>query len=429
MRLAREDDLNRAIRIIEDSGQAIRIVEQERRSLVGCEAAREANGQHLLLQERTAGEHLTRIAAVHPSLPEPLAKDVQQSSLPAGMRLPEDIVGNSTHSAPDIGIGLVIPPFGSEVRIEHPGDPRCDPGLQVDAVGDVPDRHILNRTLGPDATPHLAGHLAVLLAHAVAVIGQAHRYGRHVEVVAGLIEAAHRIERIPADSELRPEVTEVAIHQLRAEMVVPSRDRRVRRKDSGRRDKLLGVLKRLTSDDVLPQALQQAECSVALVRMPVSRGATKRTESADTAYAEDHLLAQPMFTVTTVEARRDGARPLRVAFNIRVKQEELHAPDPHLPDRELDRVIRVLEREIDQDRLAVLVQHLGRRLGVWLEVRRHVLLPAVLCQALAQIPLPIEQRHGADRQTEIARLLDVIAGKDAETTRVDRTGAIEPERG
>ena len=134
-------------------------------------------------------------------------------------------------------------------------------------------------------------------------------------------------------------------------------------------------------------------------------------------------------TVAAVEPRRDGARPLRIAFDIGIEQIEMDAADLHFPDRQLERVIRIIERDLDQDRLAVVIQHLGRRLGPRFEIGGDILLPAVVVEPLAEISLPIEQRHRHQRQAEIARLLDVIAREHAETAGIDRQNRVQTELG
>src|SRR6516165_5662498 len=52
MRLAGDDELHGELRIAEYAGQAVRVVEQERWTLVGCKAAREAEGQRLGIEWR-----------------------------------------------------------------------------------------------------------------------------------------------------------------------------------------------------------------------------------------------------------------------------------------------------------------------------------------------------------------------------------------
>ena len=57
------------------------------------------------------------------------------------------------------------------------------PGARVHAVGDVPDRHGLPRTAGPELAPDMARDLAVLPRDAVDAGRAAEGGDRHVELV------------------------------------------------------------------------------------------------------------------------------------------------------------------------------------------------------------------------------------------------------
>ena len=52
MRLAREDDLHRAVGVVEQPRQPLGIAEEQRRALVGGEAAGEADGQRVGVEQR-----------------------------------------------------------------------------------------------------------------------------------------------------------------------------------------------------------------------------------------------------------------------------------------------------------------------------------------------------------------------------------------
>jgi hypothetical protein len=64
-----------------------------------------------------------------------------------------------------------------------------------------------------------------------------------------------------------------------------------------------------------------------------------------------------------------------------------------------------------------------------LEVRRYILLPAARVEPLIQVALAIKQRNSNRRQTEIARLFDVIARKHTETAGVDRQARMQAKFG
>src|SRR5439155_13513801 len=58
-----------------------------------------------------------------------------------------------------------------------------------------------------------------------------------------------------------------------------------------------------------------------------------------------------------------------------------------------------------------------------------ILLPAVSIEPLPEISLVVVQTDADERDAEIRRALDVIAGEDAETARVDRNRFVEAELG
>ena len=60
VRLAREDDLHRAARGVEDAREPLGIVEDQLGALVAGEAAREADGQRVGLEQRAGGDDARR---------------------------------------------------------------------------------------------------------------------------------------------------------------------------------------------------------------------------------------------------------------------------------------------------------------------------------------------------------------------------------
>jgi hypothetical protein len=75
-------------------------------------------------------------------------------------------------------------------------------------------------------------------------------------------------------------------------------------------------------------ALQHDERRVSLVEVPHGRRRSPaRAGHADAADAEDDLLLDARLPVAAVEARRQVAIPRRVLLEVRVEQEQLHAPE------------------------------------------------------------------------------------------------------
>ena len=71
---------------------------------------------------------------------------------------------------------------------------------------------------------------------------------------------------------------------------------------------------------------------MAFVAMPVDRFDPHGPQGAHAADAEDLLLSQPVFLVAAVEARGDGARPIGVALDVGIEQEERDPADLDAPD-------------------------------------------------------------------------------------------------
>jgi hypothetical protein len=74
-------------------------------------------------------------------------------------------------------------------------------------------------------------------------------------------------------------------------------------------------------------------------------------ERADAADAEDDLLLDARLAIAAVQPRRQLAIPRRVLLEVRVEQVQLHAAEPHAPDR--DEHAAAAERHRDDARLAL----------------------------------------------------------------------------
>ena len=117
---------------------------------------------------------------------------------------------------------------------------------------------------------------------------------------------------------------------------MPAGTGRVGREDvAGRRD-----LARLGEGEVLlldeaPDALERDEGGVALVDVPDRRLQADLLEGAQAADAEHDLLLEARLVAAAVEARRDLAVGRLVLGQVRVEQEQRHAPDPGDADQQV----------------------------------------------------------------------------------------------
>src|SRR4029453_18388343 len=93
MRLAREDDLNRAPRAIQDAGESLSVVKEELRPLVAGEAAGKADCQRVGFCER-AGCHDSRSADTffRPALARSLSHEGEEETLKAPADGPQLVV-------------------------------------------------------------------------------------------------------------------------------------------------------------------------------------------------------------------------------------------------------------------------------------------------------------------------------------------------
>ena len=91
------------------------------------------------------------------------------------------------------------------------------------AVGDMADGHLLDGHAGPDALPHAPADLAVQFAHAVAGCRQAHGQDRHAEqlVLVIRVPSSQPQKIVAVESQRLVVVGEIAIHQVRTEVIVP----------------------------------------------------------------------------------------------------------------------------------------------------------------------------------------------------------------
>ena len=104
MRLAREDEQHRTLRVAHDPVQRVEIAEQQRRALVGREAPPEADREHVRIVGigETQQPVEVRLAALVAEmlLPDPVPHHVQQLRLEVLAHAPEEVVGNVAGSAP-----------------------------------------------------------------------------------------------------------------------------------------------------------------------------------------------------------------------------------------------------------------------------------------------------------------------------------------
>ena len=158
--------------------------------------------------------------------------------------------------------------------------------------------------------------------------------------------------------------------------------------------------------------------------MDDARRNAHRREHTDAADAEQQFLTDAHAIVAAVQPRRQLAILGLIALDVRVEQQQRVPPDGQLPDARAIVPVRV---SIDTMTGAPssTAGSIGSTPAVDVEV--FLVLPAVAVEALREIALVVVQTDADERNPEVGRALDVIAGEDAEAAGVDRQRLVQPE--
>ena len=113
-----------------------------------------------------------------------------------------------------------------------------------------------------------------------------------------------------------------------------------------------------------------------------------------------------------------------VAGDIRIQEVERHLADLDLPDADIDG--RVDMRDPDHQVFAGRIEHPGDRRRGAVDRFGNPLLPAVGVDVLVQVALRVHEPDGNHRETEVARLFQVVAGEESKPPRVEGKRVVEP---
>jgi len=192
--------------------------------------------------------------------------------------------------------------------------------------------------------------------------------------------------------------------------------------DGSRPHHLECFVKRQSVADEVADPLQAEESGVALVGVEhLGRGGRgqfgERLDGTHSPDTEQQLLQEAMFAAATVETVGDRSQRILVFGDIGVEQQQFDATHGNLPDSRPER-FSVRQSECNQDGGAVGVAEHAERQAVRVKHRVGLLLPALTRNRLAKVAGAIEEAHSDDGHTEVRCTLKVIAGEDAESTRV-----------
>ena len=230
------------------------------------------------------------------------------------------------------------------------------------------------------------------------------------------------------DAKLIAQRPKVLLDQVGGEAVVSRGHRRVRREDDFARNLHGGGVE---VDAFFLHAgadgLEDCESAVAFVQMQHAGRNAHRLQSAVAADAEQQFLADAGAAVSAIEARGQFAVLGRVAFHVRVEQQQVDAAYLDLPHLGFDGAAASVN--LHCDRLAIGAD--GGLHGQLIDVGADVLLllPAGLVEPLQEVSLPIEQADAHQRNVEVGGALDVVAREDAEAAGVDGQRLVQAELG
>ena len=150
-------------------------------------------------------------------------------------------------------------------------------------------------------------------------------------------------------------------------------------------------------------------------------------ERAEAADAQQQFLADADARVAAVQARGEFAVFGMIALDVGIEQEQIAASDLHAPDFGADGAAAGFD--LNRDRLAVRSDGGFHRQLVDIGLDIFFLLPAGAIEPLAEISLAVEQADADQRNAQIGRALDVIAGQHAQSAGINRNGFVQAELG
>ena len=148
-------------------------------------------------------------------------------------------------------------------------------------------------------------------------------------------------------------------------------------------------------------------------------------EEAPAPDPEDQFLVQPQLGPAAVELARDPPEGRRIGRVVAVEKIEPDPPDLDLPDAQPDLIAG--DGQVQPQPFPVRLAHGRHRQLPGVVVREISLLGPRFVDDLTKIALLVEKPDADDRQAELARGLELIAGHVAQSPGIDRQGLAEHE--
>jgi hypothetical protein len=429
--LAGEDELERPLRSVDERDDPVQLLEDQRRPLVGREAAGESDGQRVRVEQLVEGDVVGLRDAVSLQQ-EPPARELDELAPQRVAQRPELLVRHEPrveHPGPERrGVDLALPARAQAALPEAAHRP-LHPAEHVDAVRDVSDRHVVDRLAREEGLPHAPRDPPVELRDRVGGARGPEREHGHAEGLPLVVrlDPTQREEVVERHAELAEVAVQGVIHQVGREPIVSRFHRGVGGEDAS----LAGLTQRFgqrpATGHALARQLERQERRVPLVDVEDGGLDPERAEQAHAADAEQGLLHDPCRAVAAVDPQRQVPVVLLVLRAVRVEQVDDAATYVHAPCLEQDAAHR--DVELTHHDVAVRVEHGLERQELGIEQRVVLGLPGVLADRLLEVALAVEEAHPRKTEPEVARRLGVVAGEDPEAAGGDGKALVQAELG
>ncbi len=221
-------------------------------------------------------------------------------------------------------------------------------------------------------------------------------------------------DRLWVDAQRVDDTAKRAHHVVAREGLVARRNGGVRGEHQAPACRLEGGFDGRSPCHLATRQLEGGECGVPLVEVHEGWFYAHGRERADASNAEQRVLRQPNDRVLNVELRGDPPLETAVLGPIGIEQQQRDATDRHAPDLRCH--LGASDRYRDRERVPICP--LNERGGepLWIDVNPIFLLPPRHVEALAKIPLSIQQTDGHQRQCAIRPLLEQVTGQRPQST-------------
>ena len=415
--LTRVDELYGIVRIVHNFSQTLQISEEQVSTLVRSKATTKTNQQSVRINLVQQGYNARGVTLVlQPSLTIGLAHVIYQLVLQLHASLPDFLIGHIIDGLPILWIGLVEPVVLIKMGTVELFPLRSTPCGEVYAVGHVAHVHFFGEVTLPDGSKHLLRHLAMQPAYAINLLGRVASEDRHAEAFALIarVVAAQIHEVVPADAHTLRITAHVLAEEAFVEVVVTGRHGSMHSVQRRGTHQLDGLVVGQSFSHIVADALHVDEGCMSLVAVINVLLDTQLLQRQDTADTQQDFLLQTVLPVATIQLVGDAAVELAVQVIVRIQQIERHAAHIDTPYVGMHIVIQV--RNVDDDLLAILIQHAVD--GQLTEVLSLIVgnLLTVHGQSLREIAVTVEEAHATHVDVAVRSLFQVVAGQYAQTT-------------